>query len=386
VFASNVFTAGGLGEHSSDDLRRILAGRNVGVGFSVGDDAFSFTGRTTPEDLLLQLQLTTATITDPGYRPEAERQIRKGIQQYYARMAHVPEGPLQLEVARLLANGDSRFGMPLESEISARTMDEVRAWLAPNLADGAIEIALVGDLDLEGAIEAVGLTLGALPERVEKPAYTAARQVSFPDEPFTLGYTVPTEIFKSMVALYWPTTDNRDVQVARRLSVLAKVLTDRLRVKIREELGGAYSPRALSSPSDTYVNYGYIFARIMVEPDKADEIAEVAVELAADLARNGVTEDELERAKEPVLTALRESARTNAYWLGAVLLSAQEFPQRLEWSRSRYAGFDSITTSELDVLAAAYLGDDKVFRVIVRPEDGWDSDREEQVVSTTGVE
>lgn len=370
VFASSVFTAGGLGAHSSDHLRRILAGRNVGVGFAVGDDAFVFTGGTTPEDLLLQLQLTAATITDPGYRPEADRQIRKGIMQYYTRMAHVPDGPLQLEVARLLASGDPRFGMPLESEISARTMDEVRAWLGPILEESAIEIGLVGDLDLDEAIEAVGLTLGALPNRVEKPAFTAARQVSFPSEPFTRTYTVPTGIPKSVVALYWPTTDSRDVRVARRLSVLANVLTDRLRVKIREELGGAYSPRAGSSPSDTYEEYGYITARISVEPDKADGIADVAIELAADLARNGVTEDELERAKEPVLTALRESARTNGYWLGAVLLSAQEYPQRLEWSRSRYTGFESITTSELDVLAQAYLGDDRVFRVIVMPEGG----------------
>jgi zinc protease len=260
--------------------------------------------------------------------------------------------------------------MPLETEISARTMDEVRDWLAPELAGGAIEIGLVGDLDLDSAIEAVGATFGALPDRKKKPDYTAARQVSFPDEPFTRTYTVPTEIPKSIVALYWPTTDSRDVRVARRMSLLANVLTDRLRVKIREELGGAYSPRAASSPSDTYENYGYIAARITVEPDKANGIADVAIELAADLARNGVTEDELERAKEPVLTALRESARTNGYWLGAVLLSAQEFPQRLEWSRSRYSDIEGITTSELDVLAEAYLGDDKVFRVIVMPEGG----------------
>ena len=66
----------------------------------------------------------------------------------------------------------------------------------------------------------------------------------FPAEPFIKGYTVPTEIPKGIVALFWPTTDSRDVHVARRLSVLANVLTDRLRIRIREELGGAYSPYA----------------------------------------------------------------------------------------------------------------------------------------------
>ena len=35
--------------------------------------------------------------------------------------------------------------------------------------------------------------------------------------------------------------------------------------------------------------------------------------IAADLQRNGVTEDELNRAKQPILTNVRESARTNTY-------------------------------------------------------------------------
>jgi zinc protease len=247
-------------------------------------------------------------------------------------------------------------------------MDEVRNWLAPELSGGAIEIGLVGDLDVDRAIEAVRATFGALPDRNKKPDYKAARQVSFPDEPFTKSYTVPTEIPKSVIALYWPTTDSRDVRVARRLSILANVLTDRLRIKIREELGGAYSPQAVSSPSDTYEGYGYLSSRITVEPDKAEEIADVAIELADDLAGNGVTEDELERAREPVLTALRESARTNGYWLGAVLLSAQEFPQRLDWARHRYSDIEGITIDELDAMAQSYLGDEKVFRVIVMPE------------------
>lgn len=368
IFASSVFIQGGLGAHSSDELRRILAGRNVGVDFGVASDAFTFSGATTPDDLLLQLQLTAAYMTDPGYRLEAERQIRKGIDRYYASMAHRPDGPIQLEVIRMLADGDTRFGMPLQSQIDSRQLAEVSAWLAPALKDGPLEIALVGDLDLEATIEAVAQTLGALPVRALKPDYTAERQVSFPSEPFVQSYTVPTEIPKGVVALFWPTTDSRDVHVARRLSVLANVLTDRLRIKIREELGGAYSPRASSRPSDTFEGYGFLMSQITVEPNMAEEIADAATELAASLAADGVSEDELNRAREPILTSLRESSRTNGYWMGAVLGRAQEFPQRLDWSRSRYSDFEAITASEIDVLAEAYLGADKVFRVIVLPE------------------
>jgi zinc protease len=368
VYASNTFTLGGLGQHSADELRRVLAGRNVGVSFSVGEDAFVFAGATTPEDLLLQLQLTAAHLTDPGFRPEADRQMRKAITQYYDRLAHLPSGPLQTEVPRLLASGDSRFGLPAREILDQRTLAEAQTWVAPLLQTGAIEIAIVGDLDIEATIAAVAQTFGALPPRKAKSTYPERRQVTFPAKPFDKDFRVPTEIPKAEVVLYWPTTDGMNVQVDRRLRVLAHILDDRLRLKIREELGDSYSPSAASITSDTYPGYGWIQANVTVDPDQAKKVSKVVRELGQQLAKEGTHADELQRAVQPILTGLQESARTNGYWLGAVLGQAQEQPQRLDWSRSRYADNEAITVEEINALAAQYLGEKRAFQVISRPE------------------
>ncbi len=367
-FASNTLTAGGLGKHSVDDLRRILAGRTVGLGFRVGNDALTFGATTNSMDLPLQLQLIAAQMTDPGYRPEALRIVQKGLDQLYTGFAHTPNGPLQTEVPRLLANGDPRFGLPPKDIVLSRTLEETKAWLTPQLMTGPLEVALVGDLDVDATIAAVARTFGALPARAAKPALTTEREVSFPDKAFAKDYAIPTEIPKGVIAIYWPTTDASQIHRTRRLTLLGEVLSDRLRVKVREELGGAYSPGAGSIPSDTYTNYGYILATVTVEPAKAAEIADVVVAIAGDLYKNGVTPDELERAKKPILTSLRESARTNAYWIAAVLEKCQEKPETLDWCRSRYADNESITKADLDALAKTYLAPDRAFRVIVLPE------------------
>ncbi len=366
-YAGQTFTEGGLGQHSVDDLRRILAGRTVGTGFNVSSEAFVIAGATNRQDLLLQLQLITARITDPGYRPEAARQARKAIDQMYLGFAHTASGPFTLEVARLLASGDHRFGLPPKDVMLERNLDEVKAWLGPELAHGPVEIALVGDLDPEATIDAVARTLGTLPSRAAKPAWDELRQVEFPDRPIERSYTIDSEIPKGTVALYWPTTDGREIHRARRLNMLAEVLNDRLRLKVREELGDAYSPGAGSAASDTYPGYGYIQAGVAIDPPRARQVADIIVEIADELATSGVTEDELERAKQPVLTSLRESARTNQYWLTAVLSRAQEKPEVLEWSRSRYADNLAITTAEIGELARAYLPADRASRVIVVP-------------------
>ncbi len=367
AYAGMTFSAGGLGKHSADDLRRILSGRTVGAGLGVGADALSSGGTTNREDLLLELQLIAAHLVDPGYRAEAARQAQKSLEQTYLNFEHTANGPFNLEVARLLASGDHRFGLPPKAEMLQRSTDEVKAWLAPQFARGAIEIAIVGDIDPEATITAVAQTFGALPPRDPKPALEELRKVSFPATPFAKEYAIPTEIPKAQVRVYWPTTDDREIKRTRRLSLLASVLSDRLRIKVRDELGDAYSPGAGSSPSDTYRDYGFISAGTTVEPAKAKFITDVIVTLADELAKNGITEDELERAKKPVLTSLRESVRTNQYWLGSVLAKAQERPEALDWSRTRTADIESITKADLDALAKQYLGAARASRVAVVP-------------------
>jgi zinc protease len=366
--ASNLVMLGGLGKHSADDLARLLAGHTVGTNFGVGSDAFAFNASTNRADLQLQLQLICAYLTDPGFRPEAMRQVQKNLGPFYAQLGHVVEGPIQLEVPRLLAGGDPRFGLPAEATLSARTVDEVKAWLAPEFAHGAIEVAVVGDFDPAAATAALAGTFGALPARDSKPGYEPARQVSFPSTPLAKTYQVPTEIPRGIVQVYWPATDNRDVHLARRLNLLASVFEDRLRLKLREQMGGTYSPEVGSSLSDTYRGYGFIVAEATVAPDQARTIADAIRAVAADLQKNGVTAEELVRAKQPALTAVRESQRTNPYWLGAVLADAQEHPERLEWSRTRLSDMESITAAELTPLAARFLDPARACEFISVPE------------------
>jgi zinc protease len=361
------YTEGGLGKHSVDDLRRILAGKTVGAGFAAGGDAFVINGATNREDFLLEMQLVAARITDPGFRPEAARQARKAIEELYLSFEHTPSGPFSLEVAKILASGDPRFGLPAKEEMLKRNLDEVKAWVTPQLAHGAIEIAIVGDIDVETAIAGVAQTLGALPPRDPKPTLDEARKVKFPSEPFAKEYAIPTEIPKGVVALYWPTTDGREVRRMRRLNMLSEVFSDRLRLKVREELGDAYSPGVGSSASDIFPGYGYLQASVTVDPPRAKQVADIIAEIGGNIADKGVTDDELDRAKKPVLTSLRESARTNQYWLGSVLSRAQEWPQVLDWCRSRYADNEAITTAELNELAKSYLPATRASRVTVVP-------------------
>ena len=365
--AGATFYAGGLGKHSLDDLRRILAGKNVGLQFRSNLEALSFSGHTTRDDLLLELQFLAALITDPGYRPEALRQARKLIEQVYLSFEHTADGPLETEVANLLVGGDSRFGSPPKEVMLARNLDEVKTWLSPQLEKGALEVALVGDLEIEAAISAAAQTVGALPAREQKPELADLKKVFFPAQPFTKDYTFASEIQKGSLNLYWPTADGLEGSRQLRLGMLGAVLNDRLRVKVREEIGGTYAPSTGSVASETFPGYGYLTAKVDVDPAMAGKISELVISIADDLAANGVSEDELKRAREPWITAIQQSLRSNSYWLNSVLARAQERPEMLDQARRRLADVEAITTPELGALAKEYLGRTRVSRATVLP-------------------
>jgi zinc protease len=364
--ASGTFTRGGFGKYSLDDLRSVLAGKNVGWRFGLSSDAFRFSGGTTRDDLLFELQLFCAHLTDAGYRPEALRVARKELEQQYLSFKHTAAGPINTEIANLIASGDRRFGLPPQEIMMARNLEEVKAWLTPQLMHGALEVVLVGDLDIDAAIAGAAKTIGALPPREPKPALAELKKVKFPAEPFTKNYVIESEIPKATVLLYWPTDDAFDVRHHRRTNMLETILNDRLRVKVREELGGSYSPHAEDRASDTFPGYGYIAASIDVDPSSAQKISDLVVDLADELALKGVTDDQLERARQPMLTELKEAERNNAYWVG-VLARAQERPEVLDWARSRLSDISAITTAEVSALAKKYLSRDRVSRATILP-------------------
>ena len=367
-FASATFDDGGLEEHSVDDLQRLLAGRTVSSRFEVADDAFELSGQTRPADLLLQLQLLAAYVSHPGYRDEAERQFKKNLDALYTQLTRTPDGILGDKVDRIVHGNDPRFGYPERSVFASRTLAEVREWLTPHLQKDYLEISIVGDFDPKLAIDAVSWTFGSLPPRQEtKPALPEARKLTFPASRELQKFEYASEIPKAAAAVYWPTADMFDIQRTRRLNLLSMIFADRLRLKVREELGNAYSPFAHNLSSDTFTGFGTLFALAETAPDQAASMLDVMTQIGTTLAKDGVTADELERARKPVINMITEMRRSNKYWMSSVVAPSQEYPQRIDWARSFISDHEAITKPDIDALAKQYLAPGTALPFLIVP-------------------
>ena len=368
MFTDSTFVDGGLEAHDIDTIKRIFAGKAAGVGFSVEDDAFVLSGKTRPSDLHDQLLMLRAYLVAPGYRTEAQVQLRGYLDQYYQQLKVTPDGVFDDKVESYIHGGDRRFGIPPRDELESRTMEESKAWLAEALAGSYMEVTAVGDFDLEEMLSEITGVFGGLPERAaEKSRHEDLRKIAFPQGPAEQRYSFESKIPKAGVRVYWPTEDIWDIKRTRRLSLLASILDDRLRLKLREELGDVYSPFAHNAPSDAFTGFGYTFAGDTVAPEQADKVVAVIRDISDDLAAGEITADEMERALKPRMTSIEEYRRTNGYWMGSVVDTSQEYPQRLDWARSFISDHEAMTLDELKALAKQYLGSDKAVTIVVAP-------------------
>ncbi len=355
TLASAVFNSGGLGKHSDNELQRLLAGKNVDTAFHVTNGSFSLSGRTTPEDLELQLQLMCAYFTDPGFRPEGERQFKMQTPLIYNQLKHTMGGPM-VQMQNHLSGNDFRSLFPKEEDLQAYTTEMVQQWLKPALKDSPLEISVVGDFQQEAVISCLLKTFGTLPTRkTTKPDFKELRKITLPQRPSHQKYTFDSKIPNGAAVAAWIIpTGYENQKLGRRFNLLASILSDRLREEIREKLGGSYSPRASARP-DPELELGYIQAMAQVKPEETQKYGELMVELADQLAQKGVTQDELERAIKPLQSNLKESLRNNGYWLNTVMAASQEQPYWIDLARTRDQDYASITAEELSKLAAEYL-------------------------------
>ena len=367
MLAPMVFTQGGLGKLTADELSRVLTGKIYSAGFAIDGDAYQLSGATRPSDLQLQMQVLAAYLTDPGLRPAPFEQIKAFFPQILAQQLATPGGAFGIQAAGLLASGDKRETVPAASDIAAFTLDELKQGVTQGMASGPIDIVMVGDVTVEDAVKAVASTFAALPKRVPAAQpLPGSDQRRFPAptaQPVRLTHTGPAEQALAYVA--WPTTDAVDDRTeARKVAILSEVFKLRVLDEIREKQALAYSPRVSSSASDVFKDYGSISVMAETAADKIPAFYAAVDAITASLRDAPVTEDELNRARLPTIESLRRSQAGNEYWLGQLADVAAK-PATIEQIQTHISDLESFTPADIQAAARQYLKPDTAWKAEV---------------------
>jgi zinc protease len=317
------------------------------------------------------MQLLAAYLTHPGWRDEAWKHAKTVGLTWRAQLEAEPTGVFQREGASLLRSGDKRWTFPSQDQIEKSQLADIKRYVSEGLANGPLEVVIVGDISVDEAIKQTAATFGALPPRpAATPAPAAAREVRFPagvKEPVRLTHKGRAD--QAIAFIGWPTSDYpSDPQRARQVRMLELVLQLRMTDLLRQKEGVTYSPQAIDNASWDYPGYGYVAAVMEAPPEKLDRFFTDLESIAKDLRDQPIGADELQRALQPEIDRReREQASSNGYWLSA-LDQAQTDPRRLDAVRGSIAGLQRVTPAQIQAVAQQYLQDDKAYKLVIDPE------------------
>lgn len=357
------------GTLTSTQIRDLMTGKKASVGGGAGEGGLGLSISGSPEDLETGFQLAHLMLTDPKIEPTGLADW-KTLQKQSIEVAEKDPGAIfgRLLPDALYPAGEVRVRPLTLEQVEAVTLESAQKWLIEQIRTSPIEVAIIGDISRERAIELATTYLGSLParERVSADLNAKLRTLSRPEAGRTVRKDVKTTTEQGTVFVGFYGPDAWEEQDARAMGLASRVLSTRMIEEIREKAQLVYSIRSSSSTGDVYPGFGVFSASSTTQPAKADALIAKIGEMFAAFAKDGPADAELDVAKLQIAKTFETSVKQQQFWLGA--LSEATF---------RRTNLDSAV--QADVLAGAvtreqvletfrkYYGDGKLIVVEVRP-------------------
>ncbi|MEP7006951.1 MAG: insulinase family protein [Sphingomonas bacterium] len=368
--ASGLLPAGGLGRLTATDMSASLAGEAWAFKLQIGNEAFDLTSSTTNASLEIELQVLAAFMTDPGFRPTLDERLPDAVEIMSRMYSSNPAAALS-EAFLGAVDPEDPDRMPPRATMDAWRSADFARLLKPALTTAPVELTIVGDVSEATATRLVASTFGALALRPPRNGARAdARFLRVPDRSFPVirkTYQGPAD--RAAAQLIWPlyvaNASRRAEEYALKLT--AAIFDMQLRQRIRTELGKSYSPQVVTQTPDD-ADQGILVAQIESNPADVEQLVAEAQAVARKIASGGITAEELEAARRPILAAVAALRGRNIWWAAAMDGSARN-PGITEEAIGMVPLMSSITLDQVKAAAAKWLARPPIV-TIVTPNSG----------------
>lgn len=368
--ANDVLAVSGYGPYSTDDLRRLLVGKNVRSAIAIDNMEETIGASTTPASLTDAMQMIYLRAT--GARRD-DRAFNTLMDNTRSRLAGQSSNPT-------FAMGDSIHAYvynhhPLGAKMSLERCDQVSYDRIMKLYRNRFgdmsdfSFFITGNFSTDSLRPLVEQYIASLPGggRMERPKDIGYR---YTPGPLTRRFTQPMENPQSIVYTFFHTPCEYNLRNVITGHLLGQIAQARLRDEIRERRGWTYGVKSHigigsgmngDDPSNMIMP-----VYIRVAPENADSTFAAVTEIIKTLGDpSAITSDEISKVRQYMAKNYTDNADDNAYWI-TVMHMYDKFGQDMN---SGYIDIlNSITPEDLAAFARNYLLKANVIRLEMSPE------------------
>ncbi len=354
---------GGTKFQTASEINAAINTLKMSVSAKISGGSLAINGTSNTRDSQKLIRFIATIVSSAAFRDDAIENLRNLAEAAYKNYESNPAACLKNLAVELLAKGVARTPGDFEN-FKRYSMRDFATWLKPILRNDYLEISIVGDFDEDEIFATISKTFGAMAPR--------QASVQLPQE-VLLAKTSGAKIEKtfnsageprSLACVNWILDFGADTKKMRIATVLSSILDDLLRKDIRENYGDVYSPFAFYSNADWAGFMGAISAASVVAPKGNVKLTSSLIKCGRTLA-NGITEDEFERAKIPIVKSLKVAERSNQYWLYSVMSKSQTYPVMIEMALNRIETYNAVSVSDVRDMARQVFINEPVYISVV---------------------
>ncbi len=357
----------GVGGFSPVDLRRLLAGRTANVSANIATYTQSVSGRASPRDLELALQLVFLQFTAPNRDPNAFALLTRQLEASLANRDDSPNAVFRERLQEIVTSGHPTSQAMQLPDVADLSADRMMTFYEDRFANAAdFTFFFVGALDIATLEPLLARYLGSLPSAGEPTSASGTLALAFPDEVVREVVRKGQEPQSQTVVSLFADTGLDEIEM-HRLRAATTVLETRLRDRLREELGGTYSVGVGYINSQPEPGYGRVTIQFGSDPERVDEMVTEVLREVERLQAEGPTADEVARVVEIEKRDLEEAQQDNRYWLGSL-----QTVHLLGWDPARILArierAESLSVDNVHAALRAYFPTDRYVTVTLLPE------------------
>ncbi|GAF03627.1 peptidase M16 inactive domain protein [Saccharicrinis fermentans DSM 9555 = JCM 21142] len=311
--ASVLVSQGGLSKFNALQLERILSGKQVYVAPYINRYNEGVTGFSSNKDFETLLQLTHLIYTKPRKDVDKFEQFIENKKEYNRNALNSPDSYFTDEVNKVMMQNSPRTATLLTPEkLDKINFDEAFAFYQSRYSSAyGTRFFMVGNFNVDSVKPLLTKYLGSLPGK-KIPSKYIDHGIRPPKGAHR--YDFPRNMVDKSKMLMRFTGKYPESQKARiEMGLLSDILTIRLNQKLREEIGGVYSPYA----SSTILQRPYSCYRMDIyftcAPANLDTLVRATLH-EIDAMKKGISAENLDKVKKAWLKNRKGSLQTNGYW------------------------------------------------------------------------
>ena len=348
-FFDDAIEASGLGNFSHTELEKALAGKIASASLTLSENRAWINGSSTPNDVETMLQLVYLYFTNINKDQESYDTMMKTQELMLKNKLLEPEAVFGDSLTLTLQNHSKRFAPTCVEDLANVSYDRILQMAKEQTANAAaFTFTIIGNYDEAALRPLLEKYLGSLPGNAKKVVKGKDVEDSFKGD-VTNNFRRKMETPKAIAVMLWKNDKMQySLENLIRASITGQILTMLYTEKIREEASAAYSVMAQASlQRDDYRTTGTVIVYCPMKPEKGDIATKIMQEEVNNLAVT-VDAEKLQKAKEYMLKAVDDDAKTNHYWL-------RQINRLRDWGIDTHTDFKQTVEAQTPESVAAFV-------------------------------